>query len=555
MLGHVVDVAQLLRGYGIALGDLSDVLARRYGERLALEDAAPTPGLPTGSGRTYRDVEEAVARLAAAHRTMGTSAGDVVLVVCRNRIDIVFHAMALARVGAVAAPVNSRLAPGEMSAVAAAAGAVAAVADPDIARDIGGATGLRHLAWRLTTDGGDAVDVAAWLAAHPGQRMGPTDRDPDATALILATSGTTGTPKAARLTSHGLLGGVGRLAMAPVGWRVGPRAHRDLALAALPLTHVMGFSVVLSALCAGVPLVHRARFDAAEVLDVIEERRPNVFVGVPTMYADLESAGANDRDLASVQLWVSAADIMPAARARRFQQYGAAADVGGWRLGTAAFADVYGMVEMSGPAAVRLFPPSLIRPVPAPPLSVTLPGVEVRAVDDDGAPVAWGRVGQLQFRGPGVLASYADGPEACDSHGWLSTGDLGRVWPGGVLTFVGRTRDRLKVSGFSVFPAEVEARLRRHPDVADVALVGLPDERHGDRPVALVVPGSDSFDAEVFLDWAATEVAGYRRPRAAYVIDALPRGPHGKVDRAAASHLAADLAGKSDVDERTHRAR
>ena len=329
------------------------------------------------------------------------------------------------------------------------------------------------------------------------------------------------------------------LSAAPVGRAHGLRAGRDAVIAALPLAHVMGLSVMLGALCAGVRAIHLERFSAPEVLDRIEAARPNVFVGVPTMYADLEAAGAADRDLSSIQLWVSAADVMPAERARRFQRWGAAARIAGRRVGIAAFADVYGMVELSGAAAVRVYAPSIAARLAPPAFAVTLPGFEVRAVDPEGRPLRHGQVGTLEVRGPGVLSRYegARGAPLRDG-GWFSTGDLARVWPGGVMSFAGRGRDRLKVGGFSVFPAEVEEALARHPDVAEVAVVGVPDERSGERLVALVVARRPGLDPAAFLGWAAGEVAGYRRPREALLVDALPRGPHGKIDRAAATRLA-----------------
>ena len=127
-------------------------------------------------------------------------------------------------------------------------------------------------------------------------------------------------------------------------------------LSALPLTHVMGLATALGAICAGVRWIHLDRFDADAVLDTIARHRPNVFVGVPTMYADLEAAAP--RDLSSIQLWISGADRMPEDRARRFQAWGAAAIVAGRPIGKAAFLDVYGMVELSG-AGVRPQVPAL----------------------------------------------------------------------------------------------------------------------------------------------------------------------------------------------------
>lgn len=546
MLGHLHDVVRLLRGKGVHLGGLTSVLATRYKDRPALETVDAVS--------SYAQVETTVGQLAAAHRAAGIGAGDVVLIVIDNRPEILFQAIALARAGAVAAPVNARLSPREVAAVAGASGATAVLVDPQMTGALADDGGLGDLRWIVTAthdhDGDvdvDAFDLRAWLTANPGERLGPSDADPSETVMLLATSGTTGTPKAARLTSRGLLSALGRLAVAPVGHRVGLRGGRDMAIAALPLTHVMGFSVALATLCAGVPLLHLGRFDPGTVLDVIEERRPNVFVGVPTMYADLETAGAADRDLSSIQLWASSADVMPEERARRFQRYGAAATVAGRPVGTAAFADLFGMVELSGPAALRVYPPSPVGPVPVPPVNIVLPGIEVRAVDEDGRDLGWGEVGVLQFRGPNVLQGYAGDHDDAgpDPEGWFGSGDLGRVWPGGMFTFAGRGHDRLKVGGFSVFPAEVESELRDHPDVRDVAVVGLPDERQGEVPVALVVPEVDSFEDGPFLEWAQKRVAGYRRPRRVFVVDGLPRANHGKVDRAATTRIAEERASEA----------
>jgi acyl-CoA synthetase (AMP-forming)/AMP-acid ligase II len=206
---------------------------------------------------------------------------------------------------------------------------------------------------------------------------------------------------------------------------------------------------------------------------------------------------------------------------------------------SAAFADVYGMVELGGPAALRLYLPSPAG-VDLPALGVLLPGFSARAVDDAGRKLSLGAVGALQIRGPGVFSGY-EGGEAPVEGGWFTTGDLARVWPGGVFQFAGRAGERLKVSGFSVFPAEVEEALRAHPDVADVVLVGVPDERLGEAPAALVVPRSGKLDEREFLTWAEAHVAGYRRPRRAFSVPSLPRGRNGKLDRKAARAKAIEL--------------
>ena len=515
---------------GVHLGALTDVLARRHPDRPAVTDPAPTPGVHPGGTRTYDDLEKAVGLLAAAHRSSGRVPGETVLVAVDNRVDTLLHAVALARLGCVPALCNPRLTPAEAAAVADATGADVVVGDPDVlARP------------ELDDDAVTTADLAARIGADAAPPVPPrADADPDAVALLLTTSGTTGHPKAAALTSSGLLGLGGLLGLLPLGHRSGPRGGRDRVLAALPLAHVMGLGVLLAALCAGVEHLHVARFDAAALLDRVEEDRPNVLVGVPTMYADLEAAGADTRDLSSIQLFVSAADTMPDARARRFQRRGAVLRVAGRTVLPAAFVDVYGMVELSGAAAYRLFPPL---PGSLPAVGVASPALSMRTVDDSGRPVGWGEVGELQVRGGSVLHEYRGRPDSGpDDDGWFATGDRVRRFPGGLLQFAGREKDRLKVGGFSVFPAEVEHELLGLPDVVEVVLVGVPDERLGDRPVALVVPAGDGFDPQAFLSHAASAVAGYRRPRGVVVVEAVPRGNNGKVDRSAATTLAVEAA-------------
>ena len=512
------------------LGTLTAELARRHGTRPAVRDPQPTPGLHPGGLRTYAELERHVGLLAAAHEALGRQVGDRVVVAVGNRVDTLLHAMALARLGCVAALVNPRLTAEEAQHVAEAANAVAAVGDAEV---------LSRLELGAVVDVASTEDLGATVAAGGLRPVTARPRDPDEVTLLLATSGTTGFPKAAALTSSGLLGFSGLLALLPVGLHRGPRAGRDRLLAPLPLAHVMGFAVLLNGLAAGIEVLHLPQFDADEVLDAIERDRPNMLVMVPTMYADLERAGADDRDLTSIQLYCSAADAMPDARARRFQHRGALATVAGRRVAPAAFADGYGMVELSGLAAVRLFPPSW---VPLPAVAVVSPSLEARTVDEDGEPTRPGALGELQFRGRSVLRGYEGRPEAGpDADGWFATGDRARLWPGGILQFAGRERDRLKVGGFSVFPAEVEQSLVALQGVREVALVGLPDDRLGDRPVAVVV-ADDGFDPDAFLAAAGDAVAGYRRPRGVVVVDAIPHGNNRKVDREAATRLAVTAA-------------
>jgi fatty-acyl-CoA synthase len=301
------ELLALALGRGVHLGALTAVLARRYGDRPAVIDPTLVPGLGDDPTWTYERIEDAVGRLASVHRARGVAAGTRAMIVVDNRLDVALHTLALARLGAIPVPVNHRLTAGELDVIAKATDATAAVADVEV---------TEALPDRLAAVGVDAVADGFATAAH----LPPGDLPVDDTAILLTTSGTTGAPKAAALTSHGLLSSLGRLTAVPLGADLGSlRRDRDRMLACLPLTHVMGLSVLLGALAAGVPLVRRSRFDAAEVLDLIESDRPNLVVAVPTMYADLERAGAAERDLSSVQAFVSSADVLTVDRARRRQ--------------------------------------------------------------------------------------------------------------------------------------------------------------------------------------------------------------------------------------------
>jgi acyl-CoA synthetase (AMP-forming)/AMP-acid ligase II len=529
------ELLALAKGAGVHLGAFTAVLADRYGQRPAVEDPEPTPGLDHGETRSFTQIEDAVGRLATVHAEAGVEAGERVLIVCDNRLDVGLHAFAVARLGAVPVPVNHRLTAHEIDVIGQATDARAAVVDDEVAGKM--PDRLRVL----------RVSEVAERLPGADHRQAPADLDPRATAILLTTSGTTGVPKAASLTSNGLLSSLGRLAVVPLGADLGPlRRDRDRILASLPLTHVMGFSVLLAALAAGIPLVRRSRFDAAEALDLIERKRPNIVVGVPTMYADLERAGAAQRDLSSIQMFVSSADVLPPDRARRLQGYGAMVRLGGRSAGSAMVVDIFGMVELSGPAALRLYPPSPVGSLPAPSFAVTLPGVAVRVVDEEGAPVGRGTTGELQWRGANVLEGYEGHDEGGpDADGWFGSGDHGRLLGGGLFQFSGRSKDRLKVGGFSVFPAEVEEELDGGRGVAELAIVGVPDERLGERLVAVVVP-ADGFDDDQFLRWARDQVAGYRRPSEVVVVDAIPRGANGKLDRDGATRLAVDALGSED---------
>jgi acyl-CoA synthetase (AMP-forming)/AMP-acid ligase II len=468
-----------------------DRLAQASGDRRLVEEAGDEP-------LTYRQAADRVDRLAGgiARRIRP---GDRVVVAVPNGYDTFLLSLAACRAGGVAVPVNSRMRRGEIDHVVADSGAALVVrrADEVLAEPLG----------RAVT--ADPADVAA----------------------ILYTSGTTGLPKGAELTHRALLAQVAAGAMWPVWLR------RDEAVVGLPVAHIMGFLALLGLAVAGIPVYLVPTFGADEVLEAIEQRRSTVFLGVPAMYRLMLDAGAETRDLRSVRLWVSGADVLPDDLARRFKRMGASVTlpVLGFSVGEAAFAEGYGMVELAGGVAAKVSPPWV-------PLGIgdflgfPLPPHRLKVVDDDGDEVGSGQTGELWVHGPGVLRGYHGDPEATSKvltdDGWLRTGDLARKGPLGLVFFAGRQKDVILHGGFTVYANEVERALEQHPDVLEAAVLGLPDEARGEVPVAAVrIRPRGGVTEEGLAAWARERLSGYKAPRRVLFVNDLPRTGTGKVQK------------------------
>jgi acyl-CoA synthetase (AMP-forming)/AMP-acid ligase II len=353
---------------------------------------------------------------------------------------------------------------------------------------------------------------------------------PSDVAALFYTSGTTGSPKGAELTHQALVGQVSLAATWPFTLR-----HDEIVLS-LPVAHIMGFVALMGPAIAGVPIYFLPRFSPTRVLDVIETRRCSAFMGVPAMYRTLLEAGAPDRDLSSVRVWISGADVMPAELALRFKSFGATATLPGvGPVGEAAFIEGYGMVEVGGNVASKISPPMLPFGL-GESLGLSMPGWRFKVADDLGRGVRPGQVGELRLKGPGVLKGYWGDAEATRNaltdDGWLRTGDLVRSGPFGTVMFQGRAKAVIKSGGYSVYPLEVEADLEDHPDVLEAAVVGVPDAKLGEVPAAALRlrPGA-SVNAEELLVWAGVRMAQYKAPRRIVIVEDLPRTGTRKVQR------------------------
>ncbi len=367
---------------------------------------------------------------------------------------------------------------------------------------------------------GDADEIEL-VTEHAGAAARPDDR-----ALILYTSGTTGKPKGALHTQGSLAANTAALRAA---WRMGPD---DRLVLCLPLHHLHGLVVgVLNCLAAGTPFTFEPDFDAERVLARLVESRATLFFGVPAMYARLVAA-AERRDDAiaplvpdSMRLFISGSAPLAPALKREFER----------RFGHAIL-ERYGATEI-GIALSQS--PDEARPAGA--VGRPLDGVETRVVADEGAGASAGASaanadeGELWVRGPSLFRGYFDDEEATAKalhDGWYRTGDLVRREDDGSFRILGRlSTDLIKVKGHRVGALEVEAALAEHPRVAEVAVVGVPDEECGEVPVAFVRARGVALSVEELLEHARAVLAPYQVPRRIVIVDELPRAGPGKVDK------------------------
>jgi len=344
-------------------------------------------------------------------------------------------------------------------------------------------------------------------------------------ALIQYTGGTTGTPKGAVLTHANLCANARQVAA------LDPELGRgtDRILGVLPLFHVFANTCVLNrTVAAGGEIVMLPRFDAAQALAAIRRTRPTALPGVPTMYrALLDHPDAARTDFSSLRVCVSGGAPLDAQLKARFEDATGATLVEG-----------YGLSESSGvvscnPYAAQGVPGSIGQP---------LPGTEVRLVDkeDPARTAPAGKPGEIVIAGPQIMTGYWNRPEAegdsfvTDSGGrrWLRTGDVGVIDADGFVTVVDRLKDMIAVSGFKVFPSQLEERLYRHPAIREALVLGLPDEYSGERPHAFVtLKEGEAATSEDLTGWLNDQLGRHERVARVAVRSDLPKTMIGKLSR------------------------
>jgi acyl-CoA synthetase (AMP-forming)/AMP-acid ligase II len=337
---------------------------------------------------------------------------------------------------------------------------------------------------------------------------------------LVFTSGTTGRPKGA-MTTHGQTLRTFATWAEVVGLRAG-----DRYLIVNPFFHTFGYKAgILACLMTGATMVPEPVFDVDVVLQRISDEHISVLPGPPTIFQSILDHPRRDSfDLSSLRLVVTGAAVVPVELVESL-----------WTdLGVETVLTAYGLTEATGTVTMCR------RGDSAATISATsgraIPDVEVQIVDGDGNVLPVGVAGEIVVRGYNVMAGYLDDAEATaaaiDSDGWLHTGDVGFLDAGGNLAITDRLKDMYVSGGFNVYPAEVEAVLRRHPGVAQVAVIGVPDHRMGEVGLAVVVPAPDADTAglaESLPAFARDQLANFKVPRRVELVDLLPTNASGKV--------------------------
>jgi long-chain acyl-CoA synthetase len=463
---------------------------------------------------TFAEFDSAAARVATLLDTAGIEPGDRVGVMLPNTPAFAIAFYGIMYRGAVAVPMNPLLKAREVAYYLSNSEAKALFAAPATAKE--------------AASGADETDAQCWivddaelanLTADLSEQRAPVPRNHDDTAVILHTSGTTGKPKGAMLTHDGL----GR--NAEVCTRsvieIGPD---DVVMGCLPLFHVFGLTVGLGcAVLAGATLTLTPRFDPREVLEVIEREGVTVFAGVPTMYSSLLSVASEAAPEAtrSLRVCVSGGAALPVQVLFDFESAFGCVVLEG-----------YGLSE-SSPAASFNHPH---RPRKVGSVGTPIEGVQMRVVDLKGAEVARGHAGEIQIRGHNVMKGYWNLPEATEAtitpDGWLNTGDVGRVDEDGYFYIVDRTKDLIIRGGYNVYPREIEEVLYEHPAVAEAAVIGIPHDSLGEEVGAAVsLKKGAILDPDELRDYVKARVAAYKYPRRIWVVDELPKGATGKVQK------------------------
>jgi long-chain acyl-CoA synthetase len=461
---------------------------------------------------SYAQLHEAVRRMSTLLAAAGVEPGDRVGIMLPNvpAFPIAFYGALAA--GAVVVPMNPLLKSREVAYYLGDSGAKVVVAWRDASAEA--AKGAADAGAEVIV--AETPDLAQALASHePADRV--PDRAADDDAVILYTSGTTGRPKGAELTHANLVRNAELSARVVL-----QNTADDVIMGCLPLFHVFGLTCGLNAtVAAAATLTLLPRFDPARALQIIARDQVTIFEGVPTMYAAmLHLPDADPAAAATLRVCASGGASLPVEILRGFEE----------KFGCMIL-EGYGLSETS-PVASFNQPDQERKPGS---IGTPIEGVEMRLVDDEGQAVADGEIGEIAIRGHNVMKGYWNKPEATAetmTDGWFRTGDMARVDEDGYYFIVDRKKDLIIRGGYNVYPREIEEVLHEHPAVAEAAVIGMAHDSLGEEVGAAVALKPDaSATPDELRDFAKARVAAYKYPRRVWLVDALPKGPTGKILR------------------------
>lgn len=485
---------------------------------LNIKESGENNAIIWGESRvTYNELHEAVYKLAGGLRKLGIKKGDRILLMLPNipHFPVAYYA-ALA-IGAVIVPVNIMFKDREIAYQLEDSEAVAAIGWEGFADDLNAARekteSLKHLILLGDNLPPNAVQLTKFIAeSSPIDQIENTESGD--LAVILYTAGVTGHPKGAELT-HGGISYASEVLARTLNF-----TRRDKILAVVPFFHSFGGSVIMNAgLAGGSTLILAPKFNPQEALQIIQKHRATIFAGVPTMFQLLyDQSNYADYDVSSLKYCLSGGSHLPEQLLTRFEERFSTYILEGYGLSETCSAACFNNFKRERKPGVAGYP---------------LDGIEMKVVDDNDEEVSIGEIGEIVIKGPVLMRQYRNRPGATEEvmrGGWFHTGDIAHMDMDGYFYLVGRKTHMILKGGFKVFPREIEEVIGAHPQVKEVAVIGIFDPVMGEEIKACVVPKDGvRINPAALLEYCHERMANYKCPSVLRFFRELPKGPTGKV--------------------------
>ena len=471
-----------------------------------------------GDAITFGALDERSRRIVGMLQARGLAKGDRIAWLGKNArlyFELFYSA---ARLGVVTVPIGWRLAAPE----------IAYIVQDTGAKLLFVGEGFADLAAKACADIAAAPPIVtpdeACAAINDAQPADFTPAGPDDAVLQLYTSGTTGNPKGAVLTNRNLF------ALRVPGEKAQqPWSHFDAdeaILICMPCAHIGGTGLGIMAMSSGIRAIVQAEFTPDGVLDAFEQDVTRLFIVPAALQMVIQHPRARHTDMSGVRYVLYGAAPIPLALLREAVK----------TIPDAGFLQCYGMTETTG--TIAALPPEdhdLEGNERMKSAGKAVPGVELKVVGEDGAELPRGQIGELICRSPSNMDGYWNLPDATRSaliDGWMHTGDAAYMDEDGYVFIQDRIKDMIISGGENVYPAQVESAIYGHPDVAEVAVIGVPDDIWGEVVKACIVPKPGSnLDAQSVIDWTKERLASFKVPKSVDMIEAMPRNASGKILR------------------------